>query len=124
MRISDTRSIMIILVYIAINSAIITLSLKQELTPLDSSAKASDVAPEFTEIEDLGYFHLKKGIPQMSLNAEKMRSQGEQFAEFSHPHGVYNYQEKNQSIRYQALEGTYQKEKEYIHFDFISFGTI
>jgi len=31
---------------------------------------------------------------------------------FTGPTGVYNYQQKNQTLRYQALEGTYKKAKE------------
>jgi lipopolysaccharide export system protein LptA len=70
------------------------------------------IAPDFTQIEELKYFHLKDGIPQMSLAAIKMRSKGEELAEFSEPKGIYNYQQKQQTMNYQADEGIYRKAKE------------
>ena len=70
------------------------------------------LAPDFTEIENLDYFHLKDELPLLSLSADKMRSQGEDFAEFEIPKGVYNYQKKNQTMRYQALFGVYKKKND------------
>lgn len=70
------------------------------------------IAPEYTQIEDLNYFHLKADIPAMSLAAIKMRSLGEERAEFTEPKGVYNYQEKKQTMRYQAMEAVYKKAKD------------
>lgn len=55
---------------------------------------------------------MKAGIPQMSLAAESMRSQGEELAEFQKPKGNYNYQQKNKSILYQGEEGLYKKKQE------------
>lgn len=74
--------------------------------------KEKSIAPEFTEIEKLDYFHLKAGVPEMSLAAEKMRSMGEEIAEFTGPNGVYNYKEKNELISYRADQGSYKKRKE------------
>ncbi len=70
------------------------------------------MAPEFTQVEDLDYYHLKEGVPQMSLAATIMRSQGETSAEFDEPNGIYHYLEKNKSMKYKAENGIYRKAKE------------
>lgn len=117
MNIRDRRSIIVIFVYLLINAGIIFLSLRQS-DEIGSAAKAAQsLAPEYTHIEDLDYFHLKNGIPQMSLSADKMRSQGEDLAEFEFPKGVYNYQEKNQTLKYQASFGVYEKKKDKLSLD-------
>lgn len=113
----DKRSIIIIFVYLVINAFIIQLSFTQKHVPFGTKKDKTSVAPDFTEIENLDYFHLKDGVPQLSLAAIKMRSQGEEFAEFDEPKGVYNYQQKDKTIRYQALEGNYKKQKEILTLD-------
>ncbi len=90
---------------------IISLAISQKSREIYSSRKKVPLPPEFTEIENLDYFHLKQGIPQMSLTANKMNSQGDTIAIFQEPRGVYNYQKKNETIRYQALKGRYRKKK-------------
>lgn len=86
--------------------------MRQKAEENQTYKKPGIIAPEFTQIEDLNYFHLKSGVPQMSLAAIKMRSLGEEMAEFTEPKGVYNYQKKNLTMRYQAVEGIYRKPKE------------
>jgi lipopolysaccharide export system protein LptA len=111
-KVRDFRSIIIILVYVAINAFIINLSLFQTKTPVQEKLKKKALAPDFTEIENLDYFHLKEGLPLLSLSADRMKSQGQSFAEFDLPKGVYNYQKKNQTLRYQAVFGVYRKKNE------------
>lgn len=117
MNIRDPKSIIIILVYLTVNGFIVAVSLRQqqEITSMNKAAKSA--APEFTEIEKLDYFHLRNGVPQMSLAADKMRSQGEELAEFEYPKGVYNYQAKNKTLRYAANTGVYKKQKELLTLD-------
>lgn len=112
MRIRDSKSIIIIFVYLVLNSAIIFASwqMKPDLAQVVRTAKS--LAPEFTEIETLDYFHLKSGIPQMSLSAVKMRSQGEEKADFDMPTGVYNLQDKNKTVFYRGEFGSYKKKNE------------
>jgi lipopolysaccharide export system protein LptA len=88
----------------------VSLQIKPDANQLSKVVKS--VAPEFTEIMNLEYFHLRDAIPQMSLSAEKMRSQGEDYAEFEIPRGVYNYQAKNKTIKYSADQGLYKKKNE------------
>jgi lipopolysaccharide export system protein LptA len=68
-------------------------------------------------IEQLDYFHLKNGLPQMSLAAIRMQSQGQETADFDEPQGVYNYQQKNKTIRYSADTGHYQKDQNLLGLD-------
>jgi lipopolysaccharide export system protein LptA len=112
MKLRNPRSIIIILFYLGVNVFIITAALQLKSDEAKKTQVAASLAPEFTEIENLDYFHLKAGVPQMSLSAIKMRSQGEELAEFDEPRGVYNYQQKNQTIRYQAEFGNYKKAKD------------
>ncbi|HXH32478.1 MAG TPA: LptA/OstA family protein [Bacteriovoracaceae bacterium] len=112
MKFRDPKSIIIIAVFVVMNSFIIWKSFTQVAPGLTENQKAKALAPEFTLIEQLDYFHLKDGIPQMSLAAASMRSIGEEQAEFEFPKGVYNYQEKNKTLRYQAEAGIYKKENE------------
>jgi lipopolysaccharide export system protein LptA len=112
MKIRNPRSIIIISAYIAMNCFIIYSSLRQQAEEAEANAVPANIAPDYTQIENLDYFHLKETIPQMSLNAEKMRSLGEDLAEFTLPKGIYNYQAKNKSMKYEANEGTYKKAKE------------
>ena len=117
MTIRNPKSIIIILVYLAANLFIVVGSLGMKSEGFNTASAVKSVAPEFTEILSLDYFHLKDGIPQMSLSASKMRSQGEEIAEFELPQGVYNYQEKNKTIRYSADQGVYKKQKELLTLD-------
>lgn len=112
MRLQNPRSIIIIFAYLCVNIFIVMVSLR--ITPDENELKktAKSIAPEFTEIMKLEYFHLKDAIPQMSLSAEKMRSQGEDYAEFEIPRGVYNYQEKDKTVKYSADTAVYKKKNE------------
>jgi len=112
MNIRDFKSIIIIFIYFVFNLAIIFIGLTTEPAKNESNQLVRSLAPEFTEISQLEYFHLKDSTPQMSLSAEHMKSQNEEFAEFTVPKGFYNYQEKNKLIQYEALEGIYQKNRE------------
>jgi LPS export ABC transporter protein LptC len=112
MTIRNPRSIIIIFCYLLMNGFIIFASWQMQPEKVEAAKVAKSMAPEFTEIEHLDYFHLKEGIPQMSLAAEKMRSQGEELAEFETPKGVYNFQQKNKTIKYSADFGIYKKAKE------------
>lgn len=111
MRFRNPRSIIIIFVYLLLNGAIIWASLNMKADQATADTQARSAAPEYTEIINLEYFHLKNSTPLMSLVAEKMRSQGEEIAEFEKPYGIYNYQQKNKALKYQAVHGIYRKAK-------------
>lgn len=112
MKIRNIKSLAVIFVYMLLNAGIIVISLAPT-TEIDQTVKdVQSMAPEFTEIEKLNYFHLKDGVPQMSLSAEKMKSLGEETAEFESPRGVYNYRQKNKTIKYDAQNGIYRKNDE------------
>lgn len=98
--------------YLVANALIVISSMRMKPGSAEALIAAKSIAPEFTEIENLDYFHLKEGIPQMSLSAEKMRSKGEEMAEFHVPRGVYNYQQENKTIKYSADTGLYRKAKD------------
>lgn len=117
MNIRNPRSIIIILVYTSLNAFVLFLSFQKVDQELPTKGTPKSMAPEFTLIENLDYFHLKKGVPQMSLAATQMRSQGETYAEFTQPRGVYNYQQKNETLRYQGAFGEYFKEKELLSLE-------
>lgn len=112
MRLRDPKSIIIIFAYLGLNALIIFASLRMRPEHSVVNNGSKNLAPEFTEIEGLDYFHLKEGLPQMSLSAEKMRSQGEELAEFDSPIGVYNMKNKNKTLKYRALEGLYKKKSD------------
>jgi lipopolysaccharide export system protein LptA len=112
MTVRNPRSIIVILIYFAFNLLVIGLSLQMKGLPMDVEKVVKGLAPEFTEILQLQYFHLRDALPQMSLSATSMRSQGEDFAEFESPRGVYNYKEKKKTIRYTASGAVYKKKKE------------
>jgi lipopolysaccharide export system protein LptA len=116
-KIRDLKSIIIILGYVCINAFILELSFFESRTPEYKKMVYRNLAPEFTIIENLDYFQLKSGLPLLSLAADQMRSQGEAFAEFVTPKGVYNYQQKATDLKYQALTGIYKKEKETLTLD-------
>lgn len=117
MNLRNPRSIIIIFGYLAINIFIIGASLQINPEDILMPKKEKSIAPEFTEIEKLDYFHLKSGVPQMSLAAEKMKSMGEEIAEFTSPNGVYNYKEKDELISYRADFGSYKKKKEVLSME-------
>lgn len=105
------KSIIIILLYAVMNIAVIVSAQLQ-----DSSVDVDDeiekvTAPEYTEIFNLNYFHLKNAEPQMSLSSDKMKSQDDSFAEFESPRGIYNLSAKKKIVKYEAQEGSYQKAK-------------
>ena len=109
MKIRNVKSIIIILVYLLVNGLIVWTSIGEDQKTLSERRESQKQAPEYTVIEQLDYFHLKQGIPQLSLTADGLTSQGEEFAEFVSPRGVYNYQQKNKAIRYSAVTGSYRK---------------
>lgn len=112
MIIRNPRSTIIILGYVAFNIVIVVTAYttKNELDSLPG--KRGPLAPEYTLIEKLDYFHVKNDAPLMSLSAEKMRSQGQDMAEFEMPVGIYNQQSRNTTLKYQAKEGSYMKAKD------------
>lgn len=110
MKVRNPRSIVIIFIYVLLNVFILLAALRQKIEESQIVKTPGALAPEYTEIENLNYFHIKEGIPQMSLAAVKMRSQGEERAEFTNPKGIYNSQNKN--LNYEANEGTYRKAKD------------
>lgn len=112
MKFRDPKSIIIILVYLSVNIFIVMASFRQEDEVSNAGNANKSMAPEYTIIENLDYFHLKGGVPQLSLAADKMVSLGEEQAEFDFPKGVYNYQAKNKTLKYIADFGIYKKDKE------------
>ena len=117
MKVRDLKSIIIILVYICLNAFVVITSVRMKPGPILTGDVDKASAPEFTEIENLDYFHLKSGIPQMSLSALQMRSHGDELAEFVTPRGVYNSQEQNRTIKYSAQEALYRKKKDLLNLD-------
>lgn len=117
MKIRDSKSIIVIFVYICMNGLVLVASMTGNPVELSGKKLAKAIAPEFTEIENLDYFHMRGGVPQISLAAIKMRSQGEEVAEFDSPRGVYNYVAKNKTIRYSADKGLYTKANEVLNLD-------
>lgn len=112
MKLRNPRSIIIISAYVTLNAFIIYSSLKQSADEAEVNAAPVTMAPEFTQIENLDYFHLKETVPQLSLNALSMRSQGDALAEFVKPKGIYNFESKKKTMNYVANEGVYKKEKD------------
>lgn len=112
MTMRNPRSIIIITLYLLSNVFIVVTAyqVKGTLEPL--SKKAQALAPEYTHIEELDYFHVKNGLPLMSLSATKMKSQGEEEAHFEMPSGIYHQHSRNSTLKYQAKEGLYQKAKD------------
>ncbi len=114
MKLRNPRSYVIIFVYLCLNILVVLAALNQKSQEAKSKGRGAPLAPEYSRIENLNYFHLKNSLPQMSLNAEVMRSQGEELAEFISPQGVYNFKEKDKSLSYQAKDGVYKKSKDLI----------
>ena len=109
MTLRNPRSIIIIFVFLLLNSLIIAFSWMQkpELEILPQGPKS--VAPEYTLIDDLDYFHLKNSSPLLSLTATQMRSQGEETAEFDSPKGLYFFKENSNPLQYESNEALYAK---------------
>ena len=82
MKVRNPRSYVIIFIYLCLNLIVVLLAFNQKAQEANRKAAPAPLAPEYTRIEDLKYFHLKNSSPQMSLNAQAMRSQGEELAEF------------------------------------------
>ncbi len=108
----NPRSTIIIFTYVVFNIAIVAASWTTQSTLETDPGKGGALAPEFTLIEDLDYFHVKDELPLMSLSATKMRSQGQEQAEFDFPVGIYNQQSRNTTLKYQANSGVYRKLKD------------
>lgn len=108
MTLRDPKSIIIISCFVVAQSFIIYGSFQKNKEDV-SATRPTSLAPDFTEIENLNYFHLKAGLPQMSLAANTMRSFEDESLEFERPIGVYNLEEKKKAVKYNALEGTYKK---------------
>jgi lipopolysaccharide transport protein LptA len=117
MNIRNPRSLSIILIYLAMNFAVVLTALQKNQEEVEPGKAAAKLAPEFTHIEGLEYFHLRSKIPQLSVTAEKMRSLGDELSEFESPQGVYNYLQKNQTIQYEARKGVYLKKKDLLTLD-------
>lgn len=65
MNIRDFKSIIIIFIYFVFNLAIVFIGLTTEPAKNESNQLVRSLAPEFTEISQLEYFHLKDSTPQM-----------------------------------------------------------
>jgi lipopolysaccharide export system protein LptA len=117
MKFRNPRSIIIISSYLLVNLFILIQSFRVNDTATSSDDVKKAMEPAYTIIEELDYFHLKEEVPQMSLSAVMMKSLGEEVADFTAPTGVYNYQEKNKSIRYSGEEGSYYKKDELLTLD-------
>lgn len=117
MIIRNPRSIIIVSAYLVFNSFIVisAYQIKSNFEGLPDGKET--LAPEYTHIENLDYFHVKDALPLMSLSATKMVSQGESMAEFDYPVGIYNQHSRNSTIKYQAQKGKYQKEKDSLSLD-------
>lgn len=94
------------------NALIVATAWNTKSTLETDPRKGGALAPEFTLIENLDYFHVKDQLPLMSLSATKMRSQGQEQAEFDFPVGIYNQQSRNTTLKYQANFGIYRKVKD------------
>ena len=113
MTLRDAKSIIIISTYLIVNGLIVVSSLLLAPDKELATNAIKSVAPEFTEIEKLDYFHLKSETPQMSLAAEKMKSQGEEIAEFETPRGVYHVQEKRERLNIRPIVEFIRRKKNY-----------
>lgn len=114
MQIRDLRSIIVIALFVFLNLFILTSSFLHRVEKEQAVKKRTNFAPEYSIVESLDYFYAKDGIPQMSLTAAKLKSEGEVFAEFDEPRGVYNYQQKKQTIKYVADRAIYKKKKNHL----------
>ena len=108
----NPRSTIIIFGYVMFNVVIVATAWNTKSTLETEPGMNDSLAPEYTIIENLDYFHVKDQLPLMSLSATKMRSQGEEQAEFDFPVGIYNQQSKDMTLKYQANSGIYRKAKD------------
>lgn len=113
MNIRDFRSIIVIVLFATVNLVVIAVSYIKSAEEA-TLPKLGTAAPDFTEIQGLDYFFSKKGVPQISLAADSMKSEQDEKVEFVAPKGIYNYQKKNKTMRYQALKGFYRKDKQMV----------
>ncbi len=112
MMMRNPRSTIIILSYVASNILVISIAWNSKSSIETLPTYAGTIAPEYTLIENLDYFHVKDSLPQMSLSATKMKSQGQELAEFDSPVGIYNQPARNTTLKYQANSGVYRKAKD------------
>ncbi len=112
MMIRNPRSTIIILGYVAFNALILAAAWTTQNALEALPGKGGALAPEYTLIDNLDYFHVKDGLPLMSLSAIQMRSQGEETAQFENPVGIYNQHSRNSTLKYQAKSGEYLKVKD------------
>ena len=110
-KVRDSRSIIIILVFIGLNGFILSNSFKKNDEEKRAKSSDSTLAPNITVISNLEYFHLKSGIPELSLHAARMDSIGEELANFITPKGIFNLSESNKTVKYEASRAEYQKNK-------------
>jgi lipopolysaccharide export system protein LptA len=110
MTIRHTRSIIIISLYTVANLAVIAASFQISKEHNAFEEKSAQGGQGETIIADLEYFHIKQGVPQLSLSANSMEAQGQETAVFDRPKGVYNYWQKNKTIRYEGDYGKYLKD--------------
>lgn len=117
MTIRNPRSIIIIFVFIILNFIILGFSWvgKPEVEIVSNGPKS--VAPEYTLIDQLEYFHLKNTSPLLSLTADQMRSQGEEVAEFDGPKGLYYFKENSNPLHYESEKALYEKAKSTLTFN-------
>lgn len=114
MKMRDPKSIIIIAVYVALNIGVVIVGLKEGTSSLVERRKAAPLAEEATEVTGLDYFNIKDGKPVLSLKAEEMKSIAENSAEFVGPHGIYFYQDHQQTLKYRAEEAFYEKDKAFL----------
>ncbi len=112
MMIRNPRSTIIILSYVAFNALVVVAAWSTQNALEALPKKGGALAPEYTLIDELDYFHVKDGLPLMSLSANQMRSQGEETAEFENPVGIYKQHSRNSTLKYQANSGEYRKVKD------------
>ena len=111
MNFRNLRSIIVISFYMALNAFIIVTSLGIKPGEILVPSKNKSMAPAYTEIENLDYFHLKDSAPQMSLSAVKMKSLGDEVTDFTEPKGIYRLEGKDKTLNYRANFGSYKKTK-------------
>lgn len=110
-RIRDRKSIIIILFFVAINTVILSNSFKKSNEEHTGKSGENTLAPNVTVISQLEYFHLKDGLPELSLHAERMDSVGEEFANFLAPKGIFSLPDSKKTVKYEAASGEYKKTK-------------
>lgn len=107
----DPKSIIIIFMFVILNLLILGNSFKKANEEKSTTKSGTALAPNITVISELEYFHLKNGIPEISLHADRMDSVGEEFANFVTPKGLFSLTDSQKTIKYSAQRGEYQKNK-------------